>query len=183
MNEEVGAVFQHGPVGAHAAAPGIDAPTLPGGIARPDERYRFFLRGRGPKVPDLGFSRNSAFTEVHKLHAIKNILSRRETFEQELRCEVAIRQRVCRCRGNDGPEAFDGRTFHLHAGRPVGPRPHHRGVAEYIARLHPAGDLRTIRGPAEIWPGETHRGERYRRGRPNQEFASAQTLLRMPGRG
>ena len=43
MNEEIRTVLQHGPVGAHAAAGGIDAPALPRGIARPDKRYRAFV--------------------------------------------------------------------------------------------------------------------------------------------
>jgi len=37
MNEEVRAIFEHGGVGSHAAAAGIDTPTLPCRIARPDK--------------------------------------------------------------------------------------------------------------------------------------------------
>ena len=33
MNEKIRTVVQHGPVGAHAAAGGIDAPTLARGVA------------------------------------------------------------------------------------------------------------------------------------------------------
>src|SRR5258708_3005767 len=56
MNEEIRTVFEHGAVAAHAAAAGIDTPALACGIARPDKRYRTFVRWRGPEMPDLGFT-------------------------------------------------------------------------------------------------------------------------------
>ncbi len=37
MDEKVGAVFEHGLVGSHATASGIDAPALARGITRPDK--------------------------------------------------------------------------------------------------------------------------------------------------
>ena len=94
MNEEVRAVFQHGGVGSHAAAAGIDAPALPGGIARPDERYRLPLRGRGAEMTDLRFSRNPGLGDIFKPHPVENILPGRQAIQRELRGEVAVRQRL-----------------------------------------------------------------------------------------
>ncbi len=56
MNEEIWTVLEHGGVGSHAAASAIDAPALPGGIARPDKRYRPLPGRRGAKMSDLRFT-------------------------------------------------------------------------------------------------------------------------------
>ena len=56
VDEEIRTVVEHGFVGPHAAARGIDAPALPRGIARPDKRYRASVRRRGPEMSDLRFA-------------------------------------------------------------------------------------------------------------------------------
>ena len=94
MNEEVRTVFEHGGVGSHAAAAGIDAPALPGGIARPDKRYRSLPNGRGAEMPDLRFTRNPGVGDVVKPHPVENILPGRQAVQQEFRREVAVRQRL-----------------------------------------------------------------------------------------
>ena len=56
VDEEIRPVLEHGPVGPHAAARGIDAPALARGIAGPGERNRATLYRRGAEMPDLGFA-------------------------------------------------------------------------------------------------------------------------------
>jgi hypothetical protein len=155
MNEEIRLVLQHGPIGPHAAAGGIDPPALPGGIARPDERYRTFVRGRGAEMSSLGFARHPGFADILEPHPVKDVLAGRQTLQQRLRGEVMIRPRVRRCGADHGLETFDRGIFHPHARGPVGPRPYHRGAVRHIARLNPARDARTIRRAAEMRPGET----------------------------
>jgi hypothetical protein len=82
VNEEVGAVLQHGAIGAHAPARGIDAPALPRGIARPDERYRTVVGWRGAEMSGLRFARNPG--DVFEARPVENILPRRKAFEQDL---------------------------------------------------------------------------------------------------
>jgi hypothetical protein len=82
MDEEIGAVFQHGGVGAHAAAGRIDAPALARGIARPDKRNRIVLCGRGAEMADLGFARNAAAGVIQKAHPIKDVLRGQEVLQQ-----------------------------------------------------------------------------------------------------
>src|SRR4029079_803855 len=58
MDEEVGAAFEHRCVGAHAAAPLVDAPALARDIAGPDERHRAPVGRRGPETAGDGFAGN-----------------------------------------------------------------------------------------------------------------------------
>jgi hypothetical protein len=57
-------------------------------------------------MPDLAFAREPG-PKILKAHAIENILSRRQAFQQQFCGKVAIRQRVHRYRANDGLEALD----------------------------------------------------------------------------
>jgi hypothetical protein len=82
MNEKIRTVFQHGPVGSHAAAGGIDTPTLARRVARPGKRYRTFVGRRGPEMPDLGFSGYAGLSDVVEPHPVENILPGRKTVEQ-----------------------------------------------------------------------------------------------------
>ncbi len=149
MNEEVRTVFQHGPVGAHAAAGGIDAPALACGIAGPDERNLVMHRGRGAEMTDLGFA-GEATRAIRETQAIEDILSWGKIFQLYFGGEIGIRQRVRRCRAKNGVEAFDGGAFHLHARRSLSAPPHHGGAGGDIARLYAARDLRAIGSAAEI---------------------------------
>jgi hypothetical protein len=149
MDEKIRAVVQHGAVGTHAAAGGIDAPALPCGIAGPDERYRTPFGGRGAEMPGMGFAREPR-AKLFKPHAIENILSGRQALEQQLCGKIAIRQRVNGCGAHDSLEAFDRGALDDHARRTVGAGPHHGGIRSDVARLNPAGDPRPVRGAAEI---------------------------------
>ena len=82
MDEEVRAVAEHGAVGAHPAARGIDAPALPGGIARPHERNIASRGGRGTEMPDLRLAFDAALADVVEAHAIENVLPCRQAVEQ-----------------------------------------------------------------------------------------------------
>ena len=82
MNEEIGAVIQHGAVGPHPAARGIDAPALTGGITRPGKRYRTVLRGRGAEMPDLALATSAGSGNIFEPDPVENILTGRKTFEQ-----------------------------------------------------------------------------------------------------
>jgi len=161
MNEEIRTIVQHGPVGTHSAAGKIDPPSLPGRIARPDERDRTLVRRHRPEMPGLRFTRDPGCPDIFELHAIKNILTRRKTFKQQLRGEVMIRQRVRRCGADHGFETFTGGVFHPHARGAIGSRPHDCRTAGHIARLNSASDPWTIRGPAQIRPRQiSHTRER-----------------------
>src|SRR5258708_15561099 len=82
MNEEIRTVFEHGAVAAHAAAAGIDTPALACGIARPDKRYRTFVRWRGSEMPDLGFTGYRS-ADIFKPHPVENILPGRKILEHD----------------------------------------------------------------------------------------------------
>ena len=94
MNEEVGTVFQHSLVGAHATAGWIDAPALACGIAGPDERNRIMHRGRGAKMPDPCFAGDAASDEVRKAHPIEDVLPGGKIFQQRFRGEVMVGERL-----------------------------------------------------------------------------------------
>ncbi len=149
VDEEVGAVRQHGRVGAHAAAREIDAEAAAGGVARPDEGHVLAVRRRGAEASDLRLADDRRRRQVLEADAIEDVLPRRQVLEQQLAGEVALRQHVDVRRVADVPEALGGGDLDQHPRRPVGARPHHAGVDRDVARLQAVGDARTIRREAE----------------------------------
>src|SRR5882757_2366384 len=111
MDEEVGALVQHGAIAAHAAARRIDAPALTSDVAGPDEGDRTPVDRRGAEMSDAAFAGDTV--TVIETHAIEDVLPRRQTVEQQLCGEVAVWQRVGRCRAQDSGKALDRRAFDL----------------------------------------------------------------------
>ena len=89
-----GRVAQHGRVGAHAAARLVDAPALPGGVARPDERDGAPLARRGAETADLRLAQDRRLRQILEADAIEDVLPGRQIFDQRLGGEVALGQRV-----------------------------------------------------------------------------------------
>ena len=174
-----GRLLQHGRVGAHAAARFVDAPALARGVAGPDEGHRAGVARRRAEAPDLRFARNGRRGQVLKSHAIEDVLTRRETLQQRLCSEVALRQRVDRDRAADVLEAVGGRGLDQHARRPVGARPHHRRIGRDVARLNPVRDLRPAGGVAEIGLGDDSGCcEGCGRCGPGEKFAASEQCAR-----
>ncbi len=91
-------------------------------------------------------SRREGRRDIVEADAVEDVLFRRQIVQQQFCGEIRVRQRVARSRRNDGLEALDGRALHAHSRGTVGARPDHRGAVADVARLNPAGDLRTISG-------------------------------------
>ena len=102
--------------------------------------------------------------DVVQSNPVENILPGRQAFDHELGGEIAVRQRIRCQRSKDAGKTFDGGEFDLHARRPVGARPDHRGIDRDIAGLQSAGELRTIGGAAEIRRGDAAETRQQRRG-------------------
>jgi len=84
MNEEVRAVFQHGPVGPHAAAGGIDAPALARGNRRTRRTRPEFCAVGAVRKCRLSLACDAALGEIVKPHAVENILAGWQAVEQDL---------------------------------------------------------------------------------------------------
>ncbi|MBA7645384.1 hypothetical protein ES703_53140 [subsurface metagenome] len=136
MDEEVGTVVQHRAIGAIAAARGIDAPALPGGVAGPQEGYRAALGRRGAETSDLHIA-GVASIMLFEAHAVEDVLSCRQAVDQEFRGEIVFRECVDSGGADDAGKALCCRTLHPHSRRPVGARPDHGGVGRDIAGLNP----------------------------------------------
>jgi hypothetical protein len=91
--------------------------------------------------------------KVLKADAIENLLARRQTVDQRLGGEIALRQGVDIGTLVDHLETVGGGNLDLHAGRPVGARPNHGRVDRYVARLHAVRDCRPVSGKAQIRAG------------------------------
>ena len=156
-----GRFLQHGRVGAHAAARLVDAPALPGGVARPDERHRAAVGRRGAEAADHRLAQDGRRGEVGKADAVEDVLPGRQTFEQRLGGEIALRQRIDEHAAVDGLEAVGGRHLDRHARRPVGARPDHAGISRHVARLNAMGDHRPVGGAAQIGPRDAIEAGRH----------------------
>ncbi len=182
VNEEIGVVLQHGPVGPHAAQRRIDAKTLARGIARPDEGDRFPRARRSAEMSDLRLAGDAALVQRFKLHAVENIPSGRQAIEQQFCGEIGAGQCVGRCPAKHGLEILVGRAFHPHPRRPVRPRPDHCGVGRDVARLNSGGNQWSIRRAAEIGLCETTDArERGGRGCAHEQLTPCQATRRASG--
>src|SRR3974377_1475494 len=93
MDEEIRRIAVHGSVAAHAATREVDAPALADVVARPDERDRASVGGRGAEMSNFGLAEHRA-GKILKADAIENILSRWQIVEQRFGGEVRFWQRV-----------------------------------------------------------------------------------------
>ncbi len=90
-----GRLLQHGRVGAHAAARLVDAPALPGGVARPDERH-----WSGGRPARCGSARSTELaddrrrSQILEADAIEDVLAGRQVLDQRLGREIALGQHV-----------------------------------------------------------------------------------------
>ncbi len=169
MDEEIGPSFQHGRIGAHAAARFIDAPTAAGGIARPDEGHAAPFPWRGTKVPDVLLAEDRE-RKILEANAIEYVLSGRQALDQRLGREIRLRQRIHGGGAQDISEAVAGGDLDQHARRPIGARPHDTGIDRRITRLDAVRDERAIGRPAEIGSCHAANGS-DRRSRSRQEPA------------
>ena len=109
---------------------------------------------------------------IPELDAVEDVLSGRQTLEQRLGGEIALRQRIDEYALAHVAEAFGGGDLDLHARRPFGARPHHTAVETDVARLYAVGDQRPVVGAADVWPCDAQRGCGRRYGK---EFAGGST--------
>ncbi len=112
---------------------------------------------------------------VLEADAIKNVLARRQAFDQRLGGEIGLRQRVDIDRAANGLETVGGRDPDQHARRSVGARPDDAGIDRHVARLDAVGDDRPITRAAERGLGDAAQ-HADRRGRTSgrQEPATRQ---------
>src|SRR5262249_54527857 len=150
MYEEIRRIAVHGSVATHTATREVDAPALAHGVARPDERDRASVGGRGAKMSNFGLAEHRA-GKILKADAIENILSRRQIVEQRFGSEVRFRQRVDEHGASNVPERVGGWHLDPHPRRPIGTGPHHAGVRRYVAGLYAVRNLRPARGEAQGW--------------------------------
>ena len=177
MDEEVRAIFEHRPICAIAAARGIDAPALPCGIARPDERDGLPRARPGSEMADARFA-GTIGGDVLEPHAVEDILPLGQIVQQQLGREIAIRHGVGRNAAQDGLEAFDRRPFHPHARRPLGARPDDGRIAIDVAGLNAARNPRTVGCARQIGFGERCSARnRDRRGGTDQQLPSGQNRI------
>src|SRR5262245_735313 len=74
VDEEIGAVAQHGRVGAHAAARFVDAPALAGGVARPHERDGALVVRCGAKAAGHRLADNGRRKKILETDAVEDVL-------------------------------------------------------------------------------------------------------------
>ena len=160
MDEKIRTRPQHGRIGAHAAPPDVDPPALARGIAGPDERDIPPVGGRRAEMSDLRFADECRECEVLKGDAIKDILARRQVFQQQLGSAIGLGQRIDEVRASNGPEAVRRRDLDQHAGGPVGARPDDACINRHVTGLDAMGDDGPVRCPAEIGPREGAARER-----------------------
>jgi hypothetical protein len=167
VNEEVGAVAQHGRIGAHAAARLVDAPALAGGVARPYERDRAPVARRGAKAAGHALADDGWEGKILKADPVEDVLPGGQTVDQRLGSEIGFGQRVDEDRALDGLETVRCRDLGQHARGTIGARPDHGGIGRDVTGLDAMGNKRAISGAAQIRFGEAaHRGDRGRgRGR------------------
>ncbi len=165
VDEEVGPVAQHGRVGAHAAARFVDAPALPGGIARPHERDRALVARRGAKAARHRFADNGRRSKILEADAVEDVLPRGQAVDERVGGEIGFGQRIDEDGTVDGLETVGGRDLGQHARGAVGARPDHGGVERNVAGLNAVGDDGAIGGTAQIGPGDDGGDRGRRRGR------------------
>ena len=177
-----GRLPQHGGVGAHAAARLVDAPALARGIARPHERHRAPLVRRGAEASDQRLAHHRREGVILEPHAVEDVLSGRQAFDQRLGGEIGFGERVDRDRAANALEAVGGRGLDQHARRPVGARPHHAGIGRDVTRLNTMGDDRPIRDAAERRLGDAAGdGDRRRRSRSREKAPPRQSAFSKSG--
>ena len=165
VDEEIRPITQDGGVGAHAAARLVDAPALPGGICRPNERDRASVARRRAEAADHWLAGNGGRREVLEADAVENVLPCGQSFDQCLCREIGFGQRVDENRAVDDLEAVGRRDLGQHAGRTIGARPDHGGIDRDVAGLDAVGDERAIGGAAQVRLGEAADGGNCGRGR------------------
>ena len=133
----------------------VDAPALTGGVARPDERDRAPVGRRGAETADHRLALDGRRREILEADAVEDVLAGRQTFEQQLGGQVAVRQRIHECALPHVLEAVRRRNLDPHPRRAVGPRPDHAGVDRHVAGLHAMRDQRPVGRPADRGLGDT----------------------------
>ena len=177
VNQEIGSVALHHGVGAHPAARFVDAPALAGGIARPYEGNRPPIRRRGAKTPDRRLADDRRRREVLEPDAVKDVLSRRQAFDQRLGREIRLGQSIDEHAVPDVLEAVGGGNLDKHARGTVGPRPHHARIGGNVAGLDAMADQRPLSGEAQIRLGQrSKRGKGAARCRGGEQFAAGDAI-------
>ena len=176
------------PIEPHAAARLVDAPALPGGVARPGEGDGPPVRRRGAEAPDDRLAGDRRRLQVLELHAIEDVLGGRQAFDQHVGGEVGLREHIEIGGAAAVLEALRGRPVDQEARRPVRPRPHDAGIDRDIAGLHAVADAGAIGGAADERPRNPAGGDGGRGGRQKSTSgqrpadANGHGLLRSNGR-
>ena len=157
VDEEVGRVRAHRLVGAHAAPLDVDAPALPGRVARPGETHRASPERGGAEVADDRLRHRSRVGEAREAHAVEDLLIACQSAEQALDGEVAARHGVDRRQRDRALERRRRRDLDQHPRRAIRTRPDHAALARHVAGLHAVRD----RGP-RVRAGDHREGERAR---------------------
>ena len=136
VDEECGLDLAHGLVDLHAPPFGIDPPTLPRGIARPDEADVAPGGWRRPEAAGDRLARELVVGEVDHDHPVEHALAGRQAGKIDLGGEIGVLKRGRAGHQARIGEALGGRPLDHHARRPVGARPQDGAVAREVAGLH-----------------------------------------------
>ena len=147
MDEKIGLMRGHGGIGAHALV--IDAPTLTGGIARPDEPDVAAGGRRGAELADDRFAAGIAVGQVGGGHAVEDGLIALDPLKHRLDGIIAFGKRVQRGDLTGILEAFIGGDFQRDPRGAVGAGPDHAALRGDVARLHAMGKDRAAAGAAD----------------------------------
>ncbi len=167
VDEEVGLAPGDGRVGPHAL--GVDAPALPGRVARPGEAHVAAVGRRGAEAPDDRLGDGVHVVEILRREAVEHVLARGQVGQQALDGEVARGQRVDRGQLARVREALGGGDLGADARGAVHPRPDHARAGVHVARLDAVGEARPSLGARQRGRGE-HDAER---GAAREDGASA----------
>ncbi|GEK73421.1 hypothetical protein HHA04nite_19650 [Halomonas halophila] len=173
VDEEVGALVEHGGVGGHAAARLVDAPALAHGVAGPHEAHVAWRLRRQAQPAGDRFADRTVVAQGGEAHPVVHLVHAAEPGGVQLRGEAAGRQRFGAVKLAGGAELGVVGDLEQHPGRAVDPRPQHGAVGEHVAAHHAAVDDRAPGFGQHDAGGDQAGAQRGAAGQAELEYAAS----------